>query len=189
MRLSKTPHVETHRNWQTKLIRQTDEFANKISNYICTHTQGMDLDTSSDLITHKLTADISVSLHLTASSDFCKPNRRCEHTFQSRNVAAPTWLMCTEHFGMTSLLCRDIRSSSWLTRNEGGRAFTPPRGIVINSRQMGQRNDPVSRVCEAAILDRQCKHTVCEQGSSFGVCSPPSYMPANKEGRSSDKQL
>ena len=95
-------------------------------------------------------------------------------------VGTPTWLMCTEHLGMTSLLCRDMRSSSWLTRNEGGRALTPPRGIVINSRQMGQRNDPVSRVWEAAILDRQCKHTVCEQGRSFGVCSPPSYRPANR---------
>lgn len=46
----------------------------------------------------------------------------------------------------TSRLCRDIRSSSWFTRKLGGSAGTPPRGIVINSLQMGHLNAPVSRV-------------------------------------------
>ena len=38
---------------------------------------------------------------------------------------------------MTSLLWRAIRSSSWLTRNDGGIARTPPLGMEISSRQMG----------------------------------------------------
>lgn len=82
---------------------------------------------------------------------------------------------------LTSLLCLDIKSSSWLTKKEGGRALTPPLGMVISSLQIGHRNDPVSRVCEAAILVRQCRQTVCEHCSSFGVCSFPSYMPAKNE--------
>lgn len=86
--------------------------------------------------------------------------------------------MWIEHLGMTSLRCLDMRSSSWLTRKEGGSADTPPRGIVINSRHIGHLNVPVSLVCEAAIRVRQCRQTVCEQGSSLGVCSPPSYIPA-----------
>lgn len=153
--------------------------------------------------THTLTHEENIfnpnSMHtfqtpwLSHTFDLCGPAYKCVRSFSiilthfefcthtNARVCmsvAPTWFMCTEHFGMTSLRCRDIRSNSWLTRNEGGRALTPPRGIVINSRQMGQRNDPVSRVWEAAILDRQCKHTVCEHGSNFGVCSLPSYIPA-----------
>lgn len=87
-------------------------------------------------------------------------------------------------YKLTSLLCLDIKSSSWLTKKEGGRALTPPLGMVISSLQIGHRNDPVSRVCEAAILVRQCRQTVCEHCSSFGVCSFPSYMPAKRRNTS-----
>ena len=89
----------------------------------------------------------------------------------------PTWLWWVEHFGMTSRRCRAIRSSNWFTRKEGGRAWTPPRGIVINSRHIGHRNWPVSRANVATILSKHCMHTVWEHGISFGLCSPPSYMP------------
>lgn len=78
---------------------------------------------------------------------------------------------------LTSLLCRDIRSSSWLTRKDGGSAATPPRGIIISSRHMGHLKEPVSRDGDAAILVRQCRQTVWEHCRSFGVCSPPSYIP------------
>ena len=37
-----------------------------------------------------------------------------------------TWFGCEEHLGTTSFLCLAIKSSSWLTRKEGGRAATPP---------------------------------------------------------------
>jgi hypothetical protein len=42
-----------------------------------------------------------------------------------------------EHLGMTSRLCLAIKSRSWLTRKEGGRAETPLLGIVISSRHIG----------------------------------------------------
>lgn len=52
-----------------------------------------------------------------------------------------------------------MRSKSWFTRKLGGNADTPPRGIVISSLQIGHLNAPVSRVWDAAILVKQCKHT------------------------------
>lgn len=81
---------------------------------------------------------------------------------------------------VTSLRCRDIKSSSWLTRKDGGSAATPPRGIIISSRHMGHLKEPVSRDGDAAILVRQCRQTVWEHCRSFGVCSPPSYIPEIK---------
>ncbi len=47
----------------------------------------------------------------------------------------------------------------------------------MSSLQMGHLNCPVSLAKVATILSRHCRHTVCEQGSNFGVCSLPSYMP------------
>ena len=91
-----------------------------------------------------------------------------------------TWLWCVEHFGITSRLCLAIKSSNWLTRNDGGRAWTPPRGIVISSRHIGHRNCPVSRANVATILSKHWMQTVCEHGINFGLCSPPSYMPLRK---------
>lgn len=105
-----------------------------------------------------------------------KVQKTVSHVSQNNN----SWFICTEHFGMTSLLWRDIKSSNWLTRNDGGKADTPPLGIVINSRQIGHLNDPVSLVWDAAILVRQCKHTVWEHCSNFGVCSLPSYTPVKR---------
>lgn len=61
---------------------------------------------------------------------------------------------------VTSLRCLDIKSSNWLTRKLGGKAGTPPLGIVINSLHIGHRKAPASLVCEAAILVRQCKQTL-----------------------------
>lgn len=89
-----------------------------------------------------------------------------------------TWVWWVEHFGIISRRCLAIRSRSWLTRKDGGRAETPARGIVISSRHMGQRNCPVSRANVATIRSKQCRHTVWEQGSNLGLFSPPSYMPA-----------
>lgn len=105
-----------------------------------------------------------------------------QKTVSQVSQKSSSWLMCTEHFGMTSLLCLDIRSKSWLTKNEGGKAETPPRGIVINSLHIGHLKDPVSLVWEAAIFVKQWRHTVCEHWSNLGVCSFPSYMPATKKG-------
>ncbi|KAG8242217.1 hypothetical protein J6590_070556 [Homalodisca vitripennis] len=51
--------------------------------------------------------------------------------------------------------------------------------LCVNKRQVDSSDVPVSRVWEAAIRLRQCRQTVCEQGSNLGVCSPPSYMPDN----------
>lgn len=77
------------------------------------------------------------------------------HVSQNSN----SWFIWIEHFGMTSRRWRDIRSSNWLTRKLGGNAETPPRGIVMSSRQMGHRNAPDSRVCDAAILVKQWRQT------------------------------
>lgn len=103
------------------------------------------------------------------------PSAQCRQKTQSqvsqKRSSRPGWEL---HWGITSLLCRAIKSSSWLTRNDGGKACTPPLGMVISSRQIGHRKQPASLVCEAAIRVRQCKQTVCEHCKSFGVCSPPS---------------
>ena len=90
-----------------------------------------------------------------------------------------TWVWWVEHFGITSRLCLAIRSKSWLTRKEGGKAETPPLGMVINSRHIGQRNCPVSRAKVATIRSRQWRQTVCEQGNNLGLCSTPSYIPVH----------
>lgn len=105
----------------------------------------------------------------------CEPpvhnvQKTVSHVSQKSN----SWLMCTEHFGMTSLRCLDMRSSNWLTRNDGGNADTPPLGMFISSRHIGQRNEFVSLVWLAAILVKQCRQTVCEHCNNFGVCSLPS---------------
>ena len=78
---------------------------------------------------------------------------------------------------MTSRLCRAIKSNNWFTRKDGGSAWTPPRGMVMRSRHIGHRNCPVSRANVATILSKHWIQTVCEHGISFGLCSPPSYMP------------
>ena len=88
-----------------------------------------------------------------------------------------TCVWWVEHFGITSLLCLAMRSNNWFTRNDGGKAWTPPPGIVISSLQMGHRNCPVSLAYVATIRSKHCRHTVWEQGSSLGECSPPSKMP------------
>lgn len=92
------------------------------------------------------------------------------------NYNMHTWLKCTEHFGTTSLLWLAIRSNNWLTRNDGGRAATPPLGTVICSRHIGHLKVGDAAAWEA-ILRRQWRQTVCEHGNSFGVCSLPSYIP------------
>lgn len=91
-----------------------------------------------------------------------------------------TWVWWVEHFGITSRLCLAIRSKSWLTRKEGGKHTTPPLGMVINSRHMGQRNCPVSRAKVATIRSRQSRQTVCEHGNNLGLCSTPSYIPVGQ---------
>ena len=88
-----------------------------------------------------------------------------------------TWVWWVEHFGITSRLCLAIRSKSWLTRKEGGKHTTPPMGMVINARHMGQRNCPVSRAKVATIRSRQWRQTVCEHGNNLGICSTASYIP------------
>ena len=99
---------------------------------------------------------------------------------------------------MVSLFCRAIRSISWLTMNEGGRARRPPGGIRTRSRHIGHLHHtlasvlarggagrggagmgagylkPSSRASAATILVRQLRQTVWEQGSSLGPCSAPS---------------
>lgn len=103
--------------------------------------------------------------------------QRVQKTVSQVSQKSNSWLIWTEHFGITSLRCLDIKSSSWLTRKDGGKADTPPRGMVISSLQIGHRNEPLSRVWLAAIRVRQCRHTVWEHCRSFGVCSWPSYIP------------
>ena len=90
---------------------------------------------------------------------------------------------------MVSLFCRAIRSISWLTMKEGGRARRPPGGIRTRSRHIGHLHHtlasvlarggagylkPSSRASAATILVRQLRQTVWEQGSSLGPCSAPS---------------
>lgn len=120
------------------------------------------------------------------------PVHKVQKTVSQVSQNSNSWLMWTEHFGITSRLCLDIKSNSWFTKNDGGRAWTPPLGIVINSRHIGHRNEPVSRVWDAAILVKQCKQTVCEHWRSLGVCSLPSYIPgknlASKTSYSINKQ-
>lgn len=101
----------------------------------------------------------------------------------------------------------DIKSSNWLTRNDGGRDWTPPFwGTTMSSLHIGHLN--VCRCCwtvwesrcswdciippwplfdessavrrlfaAATILIKQWTHTVCEHGKSFGARSIPSYTP------------
>ena len=92
-----------------------------------------------------------------------------------------TWVWWVEHLGMTSLRCLAIRSKSWLTRIEGDRDDTPPLGIVISSRHMGHLNCPVSRANVATIRSKHWRHTVWQHVNDLGLCSPPSYMPKNKD--------
>lgn len=82
---------------------------------------------------------------------------------------------CSEHFGMTSRRWRAIRSSSWLTRKLGGNEPTPPAGRGMLPRQIGQRMWARSRLA-STMRSRQLRHTVCEHGSSLGVCSCASKL-------------
>ena len=88
-------------------------------------------------------------------------------------LTSSSWAGWEPHFGTTSLRWRAIRSSSWLTRKEGGRCDTPPCGMVIRSRHIGQRNC-ASLAKVATILVRHSKQMVCEQGRSFGLWSTES---------------
>ena len=47
---------------------------------------------------------------------------------------------------MVSLFCRAIRSISWLTMNEGGRARRPPGGIRTRSRHIGHLHHTLASV-------------------------------------------
>jgi hypothetical protein len=94
--------------------------------------------------------------------------------FQDRKLFQLTWLRWTEHLGTTSRRCDAIRSRSWLTRKEGGKAGTPPLGTVMLSLQMGHLK--VGWLWQA-ILSKQWRHTVWEHANSLGVCSPASYIP------------
>lgn len=134
----------------------------------------------SDILLMAIEKGIIVCSPLLALSLWDPPVHNVQKTVSHVSQNNSSWLMCTEHLGITSLLCLDIKSRSWLTRNEGGRAATPPRGMTISSRHMGHRKEPVSRDGDAAILVRQCRQTVWEHCRSFGVCSPPSYMPENE---------
>lgn len=89
-------------------------------------------------------------------------------TSQDSQKSSSCWVW-VEHLGMTSLLWLDIKSSNWLTRNEGGRVKTPPRGKVMVSLQMGHRKKPASRTPgREAIFSRHDLQTVWLQWSSLG---------------------
>lgn len=135
----------------------------------------------SDILLIAIENGIMVCSPLLALSLWDPPVHNVQKTVSQVSQKSNSWFICTEHLGITSLLCRDIKSKSWFTRKEGGRAATPPLGMTISSRHIGHRKEPVSRDGEAAILVRQWRQTVCEHWSSFGVCSPPSYMPENKK--------
>ncbi len=45
------------------------------------------------------------------------------HVSQNNNSS----FVCEPHFGTTSRLNRTIKSSNWLTINEGGKEVTPPK--------------------------------------------------------------
>lgn len=131
----------------------------------------------SDILFMAIEKGMIVCSQLLALSLCDPPVHKVQKTVSQVSQNNNSWLMWTEHLGMTSLLCLDIKSKSWLTRKDGGKAETPPLGMVISSRQIGQRKEPVSLVWLAAILVRQCRQTVCEHWRSLGVCSWPSYMP------------
>jgi len=79
-----------------------------------------------------------------------------QNTTSHDSQKSSSWAGCVEHFGITSLLWEDIRSSSWLTRKLGGRVTTPPLGNGIVSLQMGHRKDPTSLTPgKEAIFSRQ----------------------------------
>lgn len=124
-----------------------------------------------------------VCSQLLAASLWEPPVHRVQKTVSHVSQNSNSWLIWTEHFGMTSRLCLDIRSSSWLTRKDGGKADTPPLGIVMSSLHIGHRKEPVSLVCPAAILVRQWRQTVWEHCRSLGVCSCPSYIPGKNTTR------
>ena len=102
------------------------------------------------------------------------PVHDIQNTISQVSQNNSSWVMWTEHLGMTSRRCLDIKSNNWLTRKDGGKADTPPLGMFMDSLHIGHRKEPVSLVCEAAILVKQCKQTVWEHWSNFGVCSLPS---------------
>ena len=63
--------------------------------------------------------------------------QRLQNTQSQLSQNSSSWFGWELHLGTTSLLCLAIKSRSWLTRKEGGRAWTPPEGIVISSRHTG----------------------------------------------------
>merc|ERR1712115_743330 len=75
-------------------------------------------------------------------STVCPPStvHRLQKTVSQVSQKSSSWLGWLEHLGTTSFLCLAIKSSSWFTRKEGGKAATPPPGIVIRSLHIGHRN-------------------------------------------------
>ena len=60
------------------------------------------------------------------------------------HLVTSTWPGWQLQVGMVSLFCRAIRSISWLTMKEGGRARRPPGGILTRSRHIGHLQHTVS---------------------------------------------
>ena len=69
------------------------------------------------------------------------------------HLVTSTWPGWQLQVGMVSLFCRAIRSISWLTMKEGGRARRPPGGILTRSRHIGHLQHTVStlEICKRSI--------------------------------------
>ena len=89
-----------------------------------------------------------------------------------------TWFWWWEQFVMICLVWAAIRSRSWLTRKDGGKAWSPPGGILMSSRHIGHL-DRVSRTNSGQIskcLNPSCLASVatilCNKHGELGQTSP-----------------